>query len=226
VKPNVWIGMLAGMLLGGLCVLALARPYEKTRAQESSSNLQSSAIMSQTTSDQDIELMRQDLRNKKRQIIAENLSLSDAEAEKFWPIYQHYTNDLKLVYDQKYVLLKNYAQSWGGHVQSGCPHLYSPLAGTRSTGPGTSFQVCARGQPGLNRKRHRHILPIGSSHQHDDGCTNQLANSTSARQKEVASFFNRPATASYSRVFFLYALPLAPIWPVSGTAPVALQTRV
>jgi len=113
VKPNVWIGMLAGMLLGGLCVLALARPYEKTRAQESSSNLQSSVIMSQTTSDQDIELMHQDLRNKKRQIIAENLPLSDAEAEKFWPIYQHDTNDLKLVYDQKYFLFKNYAQSWG-----------------------------------------------------------------------------------------------------------------
>jgi hypothetical protein len=111
VKPNLWIGMLAGMLLGGLCVLALAKPYQKTRAQESSS--QSSLVMSQTTSDQDIDLMRQDLRNKKRQIIAENLPLSDAEAEKFWPIYQHYTNDLKQINDEKYVLLKNYAQSWG-----------------------------------------------------------------------------------------------------------------
>jgi hypothetical protein len=111
VKPNLWIGMLAGMLLGGLCVLALAKPYQKTRAQESSS--QSSLVMSQTTSDQDIDLMRQDLRNKKRQIIAENLPLSDAEAEKFWPIYQHYTNELKLINDEKYALLKNYAESWG-----------------------------------------------------------------------------------------------------------------
>jgi len=69
--------------------------------------------MGQTTSEQDIELMRQDLRNKKRQIIAENLPLSDAEAEKFWPIYQHYTDDLKQINNEKYVLLKNYAQSWG-----------------------------------------------------------------------------------------------------------------
>jgi hypothetical protein len=113
VKANVWTGMSAGMLLGSLCVLALARPYEKTLAQESSSNLQSSVIMSQTTSDQDIDLMRQDLRNKKRQIIADNLPLSDAEAEKFWPIYQHYTSDLKQINDEKYALLKNYAQSWG-----------------------------------------------------------------------------------------------------------------
>jgi len=111
VKTNLWTGLLAGMLLGSLCVLTLARPYEKTQAQESSS--QSSLVMGQTTSEQDIELMRQDLRNKKRQIIAENLPLSDAEAEKFWPIYQHYTDDLKQINNEKYVLLKNYAQSWG-----------------------------------------------------------------------------------------------------------------
>jgi hypothetical protein len=105
--------MLAGMLLGGLCVLALAKPYEKTLAQESSSSSQSSVIMGQSASDQDIDLMRQDLRNKKRQIVAENLPLSDAEAEKFWPVYQHYTNDLKQINDEKYALLKNYVQSWG-----------------------------------------------------------------------------------------------------------------
>lgn len=112
-KPNVWTGMLAGMLLGGLCVLALARPYEKTRAEGQESSSQSTLVMGQRTSDEDIELMRQDLRNKKRQIIADNLPLSDAEAEKFWPIYQHYTNDLKQINDEKYALLKDYAQSWG-----------------------------------------------------------------------------------------------------------------
>jgi hypothetical protein len=113
VKANLWTGMLAGMLLGGLCVLVVARPYENALAQESSSSLQSSLTMGQGASGQDIDLMRQDLRNKKRQIIAENLPLSDAEAEKFWPIYQHYTSDLKQINDEKYALLKDYAQSWG-----------------------------------------------------------------------------------------------------------------
>jgi hypothetical protein len=105
--------MLAGMLLGGLCVLAVAKPHEKRLAQESSSASQSSVIMGQSASDQDIDLMRQDLRNKKRQIIAENLPLSEAEAEKFWPIYEHYKNDLRKINDEKYALLKIYAQSWG-----------------------------------------------------------------------------------------------------------------
>lgn len=85
----------------------------KSPGQERSSSSQSSVVMGQSTSDQDIDLMRQDLRNKKRQIIAENLPLSEAESVKFWPIYQHYTNDLKQINDEKYALTKNYAQSWG-----------------------------------------------------------------------------------------------------------------
>ena len=56
-KANLWTGMLAGMLLGGLFVLVVARPYEKALAQESSSSLQSSLTMGQGASDQDIDLM-------------------------------------------------------------------------------------------------------------------------------------------------------------------------
>jgi hypothetical protein len=113
VKANLWTGMLAAMFLGGLCVLGVAKPYGKTVAQELSSASQSSLVMGQTASDQDIDLTRHDLRDKKQEIIAKNLPLSEAEAEKFWPIYEHYTNDLKQINDEKYVLPKNYAQSCG-----------------------------------------------------------------------------------------------------------------
>ena len=57
--------------------------------------------------------MRQDLRAKKQQIIGENLLLSDAEAEKIWPIYYHYSDDLKQLSDERFALLKNYAETWG-----------------------------------------------------------------------------------------------------------------
>ena len=60
----------------------------------------------------DIELLRQDLRDRKRQVIGENMSLSDEEGQKFWPIYQHYVRDLTAVNDQKYALLKQYAEMW------------------------------------------------------------------------------------------------------------------
>jgi len=35
------------------------------------------------------------------------MSLSDTEAQKFWPIYNHYPKDLRAVNNQKYELLKH-----------------------------------------------------------------------------------------------------------------------
>jgi hypothetical protein len=105
-EANMSTGMFAGMLLGG------SKTICETTAQESSSS-QSSVIMSQGATEQNLDLLRQDLRAKKQQLIGENLPLSDAEAEKFWPLYHRYTDDLKQINDEKYALLKNYAQIWG-----------------------------------------------------------------------------------------------------------------
>ncbi len=62
--------------------------------------------------DDDITLLRQDLRTKKMQVIGENMSLTDEEGQRFWPIYNHYVKDLIVVNDQKYALLKQYAEMW------------------------------------------------------------------------------------------------------------------
>jgi hypothetical protein len=69
-------------------------------------------VISPTVTDEDIALLRQDLRAKKMQVIGQNMSLSDSEAEKFWPIYNHYVRDLQAVNDQTYALLKQYAEMW------------------------------------------------------------------------------------------------------------------
>jgi hypothetical protein len=68
---------------------------------------------SQAASDQDIALLRQDIRSKKKQLIAINLSLSDADAAKFWPVYDRYTGELSKIDDSKYAAIKEYAQNWG-----------------------------------------------------------------------------------------------------------------
>ena len=59
--------------------------------------------------DQDIDLLRQDIRSHKKQIIAANLQLTDAEAEKFWPLYDQYTAELVKINDAKYAVIKEYA---------------------------------------------------------------------------------------------------------------------
>ena len=48
----------------------------------------------------------------KMRVIGENMSLSDSEAQKFWPIYKHYADDLHDVHNEKYALFKQYAETW------------------------------------------------------------------------------------------------------------------
>jgi hypothetical protein len=45
-------------------------------------------------SNQDLDLLRKDLRSKKKQLIAENLKLADTEDIKFWPVHDEYTAEL------------------------------------------------------------------------------------------------------------------------------------
>jgi hypothetical protein len=71
------------------------------------------ATNSQSGIDQNIQLLRLDIRSKKKQMVAENLKLTDAEATKFWPVYDQYTADLVKINDEKYALIKEYADSWG-----------------------------------------------------------------------------------------------------------------
>ena len=62
-----------------------------------------------TVSEQDIELLRSDIRSTKKQIIAENMKLTSAQAEKFWPVYDAYTQETTKLGDGRYALIKEYA---------------------------------------------------------------------------------------------------------------------
>ena len=64
-------------------------------------------------SSQDMDLLRKDLRSRKKQLIGENLKLTDAEATKFWPIYDQYTAELVKINDKKFGLIQEYADHWG-----------------------------------------------------------------------------------------------------------------
>lgn len=72
-----------------------------------------SAQKSQGTTDQDIELLRKDIRSQKKQMIAANMKLTDKEAEQFWPVYDQYTAELVKINDRKYAAIKEFAQQYG-----------------------------------------------------------------------------------------------------------------
>src|SRR5262245_54410480 len=64
-------------------------------------------------SDRDLNLLRKDLRSARKQVIATNLTLTDAEATKFWPIYDQYVSELILINDKKFALIQEYADNYG-----------------------------------------------------------------------------------------------------------------
>ena len=96
-------GMVVATALGGGMTGARAAAQQQVTVQR---------VISPTVTDEDIALLRKDLRAMKMQVIGQNMSLSEEEGQKFWPIYNHYVRDLQEVNNQKYALLKQYAEMW------------------------------------------------------------------------------------------------------------------
>ena len=103
--------LLIGVLLVGIWSGAARRLPAQTN-----NGSQSPSADSQKTgqiTDQDIELLPKDLRSQKKQLVAANLNLTDAQATRFWPVYDQYIAEQTKIHDQKYGLIKEFATSWG-----------------------------------------------------------------------------------------------------------------
>ena len=101
-------------LVFALC-LAMALPGfgQAPGAQQSAT---SAASEDKPTKEQlnenNIQLMRQDIRSERKKIVAENLPLTETEATKFWPLYDRYIGETIKVNDSRYALIKEYAQNY------------------------------------------------------------------------------------------------------------------
>ena len=54
--------------------------------------------------------IRKELRSAEKQMIAMNLKLSDAEAVKFWPVFDRYAGEMAEILDRKIAAMREYAQ--------------------------------------------------------------------------------------------------------------------
>jgi hypothetical protein len=99
------VAVLAGIhLCGDSNALAQNRPVPSTGVLvKNADNL----------SDQQLALMHRQIDSVKRQLIAANLTLTDTEATKFWPVYEQYSAEFKKITDTKSTLIKEYADGYG-----------------------------------------------------------------------------------------------------------------
>ena len=98
--------LMAVVLLGASWMLfGVTGRAQTVMPQESSSR---GAAMSK----QDMDLLRKDLRAKRRELTAANLKLTEAEGERFWPVYDQYIKELIAINDKKFALIADYAATY------------------------------------------------------------------------------------------------------------------
>jgi len=59
--------------------------------------------------EKDLSLLRRDIRADKKKLIAMNMTLTETEATKFWPVYDQYVAEMTKHNDDFYSLIKDYA---------------------------------------------------------------------------------------------------------------------
>jgi hypothetical protein len=112
-------GKLAKLSFSAITALALAtvQPLwgQQPAAQVRKLTQSPSATVYEDTQwspNQDIQLLKSNIRSQKKQIVAANMDLTDAEAEKFWPVYNRYADDVAKIYDTKIALFREYLESY------------------------------------------------------------------------------------------------------------------
>ena len=104
--------ILAVAVLAGIHVCGNSRTL--TVAQDKPTPSTGMVVRSgENSPDQQMALMHRQIDSMKRQIIAANVTLTDTEATKFWPVYEQYSAELKKITDTKNALIKEYAEEYG-----------------------------------------------------------------------------------------------------------------
>jgi hypothetical protein len=62
--------------------------------------------------ERDVQAMRQDIRDHRKQIVAANMVLTADESTKFWPVYDEYIQETIKINDTRWELIKSYATNY------------------------------------------------------------------------------------------------------------------
>ena len=105
--------VLVGVFLtSGNVLLAQVAPGPQLMKQDGARRSTTLSDDSRLPPNQDLQVLKKNLRSQEKQIVAANMTLTDAQAEKFWPVYDRYAADLAKVDDTKADLVEEYAKGY------------------------------------------------------------------------------------------------------------------
>jgi tryptophan 2,3-dioxygenase len=96
--------MMAGTLLACSAIASAQTPGAPAAAADKDVHV---------VSTQDLDMLRKDIRSQKKQLLAQNLTLSDADATKFWPIYDQYAAEVSKTKNKQYAMFQEFADHFG-----------------------------------------------------------------------------------------------------------------
>ena len=99
----------AALLFAWLCVVG----SPKAVAQVTSSQSSAADSTGDAITDQQLALLRRNIRSIKKQLIAANLTLADSEATKFWQVCEEYSADMGKINDTRTAIIKEYSDEYG-----------------------------------------------------------------------------------------------------------------
>lgn len=98
------------LALIAVCAVGSSRMAARDASSQSSTAADSTA---DALTDQQLALLRKDIRSIKKQLIAANLTLTDSEATKFWPLYEQYSAEFAKINDTRTAIIKEYSDGYG-----------------------------------------------------------------------------------------------------------------
>jgi hypothetical protein len=66
-----------------------------------------------SVTDEDIKMLRADIRAERKQVVAANMTLTPDEATRFWPLFDEYTAEVRKINDRRWAMMKDYASHSG-----------------------------------------------------------------------------------------------------------------
>ena len=99
-----------------IALLAIAAAAPTLRAQQPAAQPTMQPASQQPTAQQvqmAVDTMRSEIASARKQTVAQNMNFTDAEATKFWPVYDAYRADMKKAKDGEWMVVQQYAKNIG-----------------------------------------------------------------------------------------------------------------
>ena len=100
------------VVVSALLVCSVSVMGQQAAPQAAAQSAPGADAQANNIKDQDIEMLRANLRVQRKQIMAENMTLTADEATKFWPIFDQYRKEAIKPNDERWAVIKEYAANY------------------------------------------------------------------------------------------------------------------